>query len=151
MAKRGLYGSVKWSDSVGRLQMLNNHPKYAIGLVMYSECYNTLATNYIIGLINAKLAELDVLDDINESDVINELDLYIVSLEALKLVKDSDADLIRCGSIISTMQREAMFQSSSIDDKERSTNLDNLISVFLDSYYQNMEFIYNDDFKKMVV
>lgn len=135
------------SDSVGKVTDVESS-KYAYWTGTIPECYNTMATNYIIGLINAKLAELDVLADIDEADVINELDLYIVSLEALKLAKDSDADLHRCGSIISTMYKERMFSSISVDDAERSANLDSLIAVFMDSYYQDMEFIYEDQFKK---
>ena len=147
MAENGLYMMrLSGVNDLGSLTDVESS-RYNYWTGSTPECYNTVAKNYLLSLVNAKLVELEVLDDIKVSKAINELDLYLVCLESLKMAVDDDADLVRCGAIISSMYSSGMFENNSEDDFIRSENLDGLIDTFVETYNSNMNYTFDEDFR----
>ena len=110
------------------------------------ECDNTRAYNYLLGLVNAKLDELAILPDINVADTLNQIDLYIVCLEAIKSSETNQYDLMRSGAVINVMINSGFFASEITDDQQRAINLDGLVDTFTETYAKGYEYDFQGDF-----
>lgn len=100
-----------------------------------NELTNTKAVNNILSFINSVNADI-IYAEHTEEELINDcnvIDLYITCLQAAKTYHGTD--LQRAGRVIGIMLKEGFFNSQSLDDVERDTNLDSLI----DRFYETMQ------------
>lgn len=131
------------SQKVGDLQDVGRYAYWTNGTHSWD---NSRAYNRLLALVNLKLDEIAYLKNVQVADLMNELDFYIVCLEALQIAGSNYSNLMRAGSIINTMAAEKMFVQTFTDDEQRARNLDGLIETFTDSYNKGYEYEFSGDF-----
>ncbi len=107
---------------------------------------NTKAVNNLLAFINSVNAEMIYTEQTEEELIAkcNAIDLYITCLQAAKSFHNEE--LKRAGRIIAIMVKEDFFNSQSLNDGERDTNLDGLISRFYQSMKSQDEYNVNTPF-----
>lgn len=121
--------------------------KYKYWYAQSLECDNTVAFNYILSLVNLKICEAEniPLSDEEYTKTLNELDLYIVCLEALSALQGDPSDVMRAGAVIDRMIEMGFFSSNIVADEERASNLEQLVNKFWDLFNSNSESVFVDD------
>lgn len=96
------------------------------------EVDNTIAENYLLSLVNLKICEAENIPqtDAEYIKTLNELDLYIVALEALFSARADVSLIMRTGAVLDAMITKGSFSSDIIKDEERSVNLDKILAEF---------------------
>lgn len=124
----------KVSGLRGKCGSLDDSEAYRYWTAQTVDIKNSIAYNYLLSLINLRLAEIETLaDDFMTAVKMDDIDLYIIVLEALTLYNDNP-DLYKLDHskrVISAMIADDLIISTSIDDADRSENLNNLIDTFL--------------------
>lgn len=93
--------------------------------------YNTRAKNEILAMINLKLALLDVeTDDVKIAELLNDIDLYCVSLHAYDATYTDNYRLSLAGSVIQGMVNNNLFTGFELSDEQRSENIQFLYQEF---------------------
>ena len=131
-----------------KIGSLNEVGRYAYWTNGTHEWDNTRAYNRLLSLVNLKMDEIIYLKGQNVADLMNELDCYIVCLEALTIAGKNYDNLTRAGSIVNAMLTAGMFKETFTDDERRAKNLDSLILVFRDNYDKHLEYNFTLDFEQ---
>ncbi|MBR6648789.1 MAG: hypothetical protein IKL29_05370 [Bacteroidaceae bacterium] len=120
--------------------------KYKYWYAETLECDNTIAENYLLSLVNLKICEAEniPMTDAEYTKTLNELDLYIVALEAMIQLKGEVSNVMRAGAVIDQMIQAGLFSSKLTDDNERSNNLDSLVIQFWAIYDAQKDFSFAD-------
>ena len=126
---------------------LNEVGRYAYWTNGTHEWDNTRAYNRLLSLVNLKMDEIVYLKGQNVADLMNELDCYIICLEALTIAGKSYDNLTRAGSIVNAMLTADMFKQTFTDDDRRAKNLDSLILLFRDNYDKHLAYNFTLDFE----
>lgn len=132
-----IYACTGFDDKLGRVDEVGRYHYWLNGT---KEWNNTRAYNFLLAKANGMMYEIAYLeaDEAEIAQRMNELDMYVVSLEALDFVGEQNSnELKRAGGIIGLMASEGMFSANFIDDESRAKNLDTLIADF--------QRIYNSD------
>ena len=129
-----------------KMGSLNEVGRYAYWTNGTHEWDNTRAYNRLLSLVNLKMDEIVYLKGQNVADLMNELDCYIVCLEALTIAGKNYDNLTRAGSIVNAMLTADMFKQTFTDDERRAKNLDSLILLFRDNYEKHLEYNFTLDF-----
>ncbi len=132
-----IYACTGLADRAAKIGEIDDVGRYHYWLNGTQEWTNTRAYNFLLAQANGKMYEISYIaaDEATIAERMNELDIYIVCLEALDFVGQNDLDALRrAGSIIGAMCSAQLFKSSFIDDNQRATNLDGLIQNFKDAY-----------------
>lgn len=127
---------------------LNEVGRYAYWTNGTHEWDNTRAYNHLLSLVNLKMDEIVYLKGQNVADLMNELDCYIVCLEALTIAGKNYENLTRAGSIVNAMLTADIFKQTFTDDESRAKNLDSLILLFRDNYEKHLEYNFTSDFEQ---
>ena len=131
-----------------KMGSLNEVGKYAYWTNGTHEWDNTRAYNRLLSLVNLKMDEILYLKGQNVADLMNELDCYIVCLEALTIAGKNYDNLTRAGSIVNAMLTADIFKQTFTDDESRAKNLDSLILLFRDNYEKHLEYNFTVDFEQ---
>lgn len=120
---------------------IRDNGKYKVWTADTVEPENTVAFNYLLSEVNVLCAESDVTaDKSKEAEILNNVDLYIICLEALTYYQ-SDKDkypLEYLGLVISEMVADNLFVADFVDDERRADNLDILINEFESRLNENL-------------
>lgn len=111
-----------------------------------NELTNTKAVNNLLSFINSVNADI-IYAEHTEEELINDcniIDLYVTCLQAAKTYHGTD--LQRAGRVIGIMVKEGFFNSQSLDDTERDTNLDSLIDHFYEAMNTGNDYEINSPF-----
>lgn len=141
-----IYACTGLADRAAKVGKIDDVGRYHYWLNGTEEWTNTRAYNFLLAQANGKMYEISYLaaDEATIAERMNELDIYIVCLEALDFVGQNDLDgLRRAGGVIGAMCSAQLFKSTFTDDDQRSTNLDGLIQNFKDAYNEGA--IYTDN------
>lgn len=133
--------------AVGAVQ---DEGKYKYWYAQSLECDNTVAFNYMLSLVNLKICEAEniPLTDEEYTKTLNELDLYIICLEALSALHGDPSDVMRAGTVIDRMIEMGFFATNLVDDKERAANLEQLINKFWDLFNSKSDLAFvSDEFR----
>ena len=94
---------------------------------------NTQAVNTVLAKINSLYIEATMLRGISKEDKIDllcDVDVYSVALEAAKQYGDDQDKLYRAGQIIDMMIADRLFEYDNLDSSKRDEHLDELIAKF---------------------
>lgn len=94
---------------------------------------NTQAVNGLLASINLAMAEVDYIPTLSDSEIIkrlNEIDLWVVCLDAAQNYAEKYESLEKAGRVIAVMLENNAFAYTSVDNDERDAHLDNLIAMF---------------------
>ena len=111
--------------------------KYSYWLDNTKTVSNTQAVNNLLAIINEAYAEvtyLRYLTNAQKIQLLNEIDLYCVALDAAKRFKDDNQKLYHAGEVIAVMLNDGSFEYDSLNNAERDQHLDDLIAKASDMY-----------------
>ena len=102
---------------------------------------NTQAVNTLLSLINMRVAELTnlQLSQAEQIALLDEIDLYSVSLYYAQQFSGNGAELQKAGTVIGGLLANGLFHYESVDNAERDTHLDQVFGMVADAMAKGTE------------
>lgn len=104
---------------------------------------NTRAANYVLARINALLMKIQYTQA--TAELYNELDLYVIILNALSISHREDDKLRKCSYCIQAMINDGFFAEQATDEENRIRILDETEAIF-ETYFANDVEVMNGEF-----